>query len=87
MWLYPVSSSQLERSSSWAEGSREKALALGGTLLSLDWLELELDFESHVICDICHVTIIESYIHILYYHKLTDQQFGAMQPNVWLPAD
>ena len=35
MWLSPVSSSELERSSSCV-GSGEKALALGGTLLSPD---------------------------------------------------
>ena len=26
-----------------------------------------------------HVTIIESHIHIPYYHKLTELQFGAAQ--------
>ena len=29
-----------------------------------------------------HVTITESHIHIPDYHKLTDQLFGTMQPNV-----
>ena len=53
------------------------------TLTRLTRLELELAIESHVICDICHVTTsVESHIHILYYLKLTDQQFGAVQPNV-----
>ena len=32
---------------------------------------------SQVICHVTHVTIIES--HIPYYHKLTEQQFGAAQ--------
>ena len=34
---------------------------------------------SQVICHVTHVTIIESHIYIPYYHKLTEQQFGAAQ--------
>ena len=34
---------------------------------------------SQVICHVTHVTIIESHIHTPYYHKLTEQQFGAAQ--------
>ena len=35
---------------------------------------------SPVICHVTHVTVIESHIHIpYYYHKLTEQQFGAAQ--------
>ena len=34
---------------------------------------------SQVICHVTNVTIIESRIHIPYYHKLTEQQFGASQ--------
>ena len=33
---------------------------------------------SQVICHVTHVTIIESHIHTPYYHKLTEQQFGAL---------
>ena len=39
-------------------GSGEKVLSLGGTLLSLDWLELELlAIATHAIGDICHITL------------------------------
>ena len=35
---------------------------------------------NQVICHVTHVTVIESHIHIPYYHKLTEQQFqvGAL---------
>ena len=34
---------------------------------------------SLVICHVTHVTVTESNIHIPYYHKLTEQLFGAAQ--------
>ena len=51
-----------------------KAMVIvGGTSEALE-LAMAL---SQVICHVTHVTIIES--HIPYYHKLTDQQCGAVQ--------
>lgn len=62
----------------WIVYSNKKKLARHAAALELD---LELAIESHSRDLSCVNITIESHIHIPYYDKLTDQQFGVMQPN------